>query len=92
LHFTVASSAGHHSSERLDLSEDLALVKASLLYADRVKLCSVGSSLLTTIAEFAESPAEERAKLVVRYLSDFQPSMSSEQVWFFEAVVGLRTR
>ena len=92
LHFTVAFAAGHHSSERLDLSEDLALVKASLLYVDRVKLCSVGSSLLTTIAEFAESPAREQAKLVVRYLSDFQPSMSSKEVWFFEAVVGLRTR
>src|SRR5215207_8099269 len=92
LHFTVASTAGRHSSERLDLSEDLALVKASLLYADQVKLCSVGSSLLSTIAEYAEAPEKEQAKLVVRYLSDLQPSMSADEVRFFEAAVGLRPR
>lgn len=92
VHFTVASSAGHRSSERLDLSEDLALVKASLLYADQVKLCSVGSSLLSAIAEYAEASEEKQAKLVVRYLSDLQPSMSADDVRFFEAVVGLRPR
>lgn len=92
LHFTVASSAGHQSSARLDLSEDLALVKASLLYADQVKLCSVGSSLLSTIAEFAESPEQEQAKVVVRHLSEFQPSLSANELRFFEAVVGMRPR
>jgi hypothetical protein len=33
LHFTVASTARPNSSGRLDPSDDLALVKASLLYA-----------------------------------------------------------
>lgn len=92
LHFTVASAAGHNSPGKLDLSEDLALVKASLLYADKVRLCSVGSSFLSAIAEYAEAPEKERAKLVVRYLHDFQPSMSADEVRFFEAVVGMRSR
>ena len=92
MHFTVASAAGHDSSGKLDLGEDLALVKASLLYADRVRLCSVGSSLLSSIAEFAEAPEKEQAKLVVRFLGDLQPSMGADEVRFFEAVVGMRSR
>lgn len=92
LHFTVASSAGHHLPGKLDLSEDLALVKTSLLYADKVRLCSVGSSLLSAIAEYAEAPEKERAKLVVRYLPVLQPSMSADEVRFFEAAVGMRSR
>ncbi len=92
MHFTVASAAGHGSPGKLDLGEDLALVKASLLYADRVRLCSVGSSLLSSIAQFAEAPEKEQAKLVVRYLSDLQPSMGADEVRFFEAVVGMRSR
>ena len=92
LHFTVASTAGHRSPGRLDLSEDLALVKASLLYADKVRLCSVGSSFLSAIAEYAEAPEKERAKLVVRYLPVLQPSMSADEVRFFEAAVGMMSR
>ena len=92
LHFTVASSAGHDSSKSLDLSEDLALVKASLLYADRVRLCSAGSSILSSIAQYAEASPEERAKLVVRYLPDLQPSIDADWLRFFEAAVGLRPR
>ena len=92
LHFTVASTAGRRSPGRLDLGEDLALVKASLLYADKVRLCSVGSSFLSAIAEDAEAPEKERAKLVVRYLPLLQPSMGADEVRFFEAAVGLRSK
>ncbi len=55
MHFTIGSAAGHGASGNLDLTEDLALAKATLLYADRVKLCSPGSSVLSGIAEFQES-------------------------------------
>jgi hypothetical protein len=61
LHFTIGSAAGHDSPGALDLREDLALAKATLLYADHVKLCSVGSSVLSGIAEYAEAPTEKRA-------------------------------
>lgn len=92
MHFTIGSAAGYDSVGELDLREDLALVKATLLYADRVKLCSVGSSILSGIAEFQESSLEARAQLVVRFLADLQPSMTPQEIYFFEAVVGLRSR
>jgi hypothetical protein len=92
IHFTIGSAAGHDSPGALDLREDLALAKATLLYADRVKLCSVGSSVLSGIAEYAEAPTEKRARLVVRFLPNLQPSFTPGEVHFFEAVVGLRGR
>ena len=92
VHFTIGSAAGHGTSGDLDLTEDLALVKATLLYADRIKLCSPGSSVLSGIAEFQESSSEAKARLVVRLLPDLQPSMSPQEIHFFEAVVGLRSR
>ncbi len=92
VHFTIGSAAGHRTSGKLDLTQDLALVKATLLYADRVKLCSPGSSILSGIAEFQESSSEVKARLVVRLLPDLQPSMSPQEIHFFEAVVGLRSR
>lgn len=92
LHFTIGSAAGHDSSGGLDLRQDLALAKATLLYADRARLCSPGSSVLSAIAEFQEASSEVKAKLVVRFLPDLQPSMSPQEIMFFEAVVGMRSR
>jgi integrase len=92
LHFTIGSAAGHDSPGALDLREDLALAKATLLYADHVKLCSVGSSVLSGIAEYAEAPTEKRARLVVKFLPELQPSFTPDEIHFFEAVVGLRGR
>lgn len=92
LHFTIGSAAGHDSSGSLDLHQDLALVKATLLYADRVKLCSPGSSVLSGIAEFQESAPEAQARLVVKFLPNLQPSLTPEEIHFFEAAVGMRSR
>lgn len=91
IHFSIGSVAGHDSSE-LDLSQDLALVKATLMYADRVTLFSMGSAVLSGIAEYQEATTAEKAKLVVKFLGDLQPSMSAGDIEFFEAVVGLRGR
>ncbi len=92
IHFTIGSAAGHDSPGTLDLREDLALAKATLLYADHVKLCSLGSSWLSGIAEYAEGSREERARLVVKFLPDLHPSLTPKEIYFFEAVVGLRSR
>jgi hypothetical protein len=92
IHFTIGSAAGHDSTGGLGLREDLALAKAALLYADHVKLCSAGSSVLSGMAEFAEASTEERARLVVRFLPELQPSMPPATIAFFEAVVGMRGR
>ena len=92
MHFTIGSAAGHDSPQELDLREDLAMVKVGLLYADQVKLCSPGASVLSGMADYAEASTKERARLVVKFLPDLQPSMSPEAIRFFEAVVGMRSR
>ena len=79
MHFTIGSAAAHDSSTAVDLREDLALVKATLLYADGVRLCNPGASVLARIAEFQEASPEEQARLVVRFLPDLQPSMSAQE-------------
>ena len=48
--------------------------------------------MLSGIAEFAEASTEERARLVVRFLPELQPSMPPATIAFFEAVVGMRGR
>lgn len=48
--------------------------------------------MLSGIAEYAESSREARARLVVKFLSDLQPSLTPEEIYFFEAVVGLKSR
>lgn len=48
--------------------------------------------MLSGIAEFAEASTEERARLVVRFLPDLQPSMPPATIAFFETVVGMRGR
>ncbi len=62
------------------------------MYADRVKLCSVGAAVLSGIAKFEEASTEARAQLVVKFLPDLQLSMTPQEIHFFEAVDGLRSR
>jgi hypothetical protein len=92
LHFTIGSVAGHDSPQELNLREDLAMVKAALLYADQVKLCSLGASVLSGTADYAEGSTEQRARLVVKFLPDLQPSFTPDEIHFFEVAVGLRSR
>lgn len=61
LHFTIGTGLGLHPSVgQLSLENDLLLVKAGLLYADRVRLCSIGSSLaLDFVRLMGSSPAQQ---------------------------------
>ncbi len=61
LHFTIGTGLGLHPTvEQLSLENDLLLVKAGLLYADRVRLCSIGSSLaLDFVKLMGASPARQ---------------------------------
>ena len=68
------------------------MVKVGPLYAVRVKLCSPGASVLSGMADYAEASTNERARLVVKFLPDLQPSMTPEEIRFFRAVVGLGPR
>lgn len=107
IHFSIGSAAGQESALKhalentrrpdqspssLDLSQDLALVKASLMYADRVTLYSLGSSILSGIADYQESSTEERARIAIKFLPYSQPETPSKNLELLEAAVGLRGR
>lgn len=67
-HFTVGSVSGAEGHvEQFDLSHELDLTKAALLYADQVKLFSAGSSILAGFCELRDVPREKRISLVRRY-------------------------
>ncbi len=64
LHITVVSGFGRGGGE-LDVSHETALVKAALLYADRVTLASPIVAMLATVAPFLGLNARERADAVL---------------------------
>jgi hypothetical protein len=64
LHITVVSGFGGGGGE-LDVSHETALVKAALLYADRVTLASPIVAMLATVAPFLGLNAQERADAVL---------------------------
>lgn len=62
LHITVVALTG---GRKYELTDEIALVKAALLYADRVTLASPKVILLASVASYlAGSPAERRAALM----------------------------
>jgi hypothetical protein len=62
LHFTIGTGPfSDPSTDHLSLQNDARLLKAGLLYADRVRLCSVGSSL--TLRMLADMKAHKNRQL-----------------------------
>ena len=58
---TVLYHRPHISKSRdLTVAGDVRLVKAALLYADGVTLCSLGAHLILTVASFRELAVEQR--------------------------------
>jgi hypothetical protein len=71
-HITIGSAPAHG----LSLEGDLKLVKAALLYADQVKLCSLVSSLMVTMSVLMKSDQK-------RYFEMFEtllPAMAEDRV------------
>lgn len=65
MRFVVGSSAGAEGvSSDFDLGHELNLVKAALLYADRVELVSVGASILAGWVELRDTPRQKRLELI----------------------------
>lgn len=103
IHFSIGSAAGQRSAleharatgrneASLDLSQDLSLVKSTMLYADRVTLYSLGSSILSSIAAFKEASTQERARVAVRFLPHLRPETPEKNLELLQAAVGLRGR
>lgn len=71
LHITI----GTHPTKELELNQEIKLTKAALLYADRVKLYSLTSSVLSMASRFGDLPIEHQ----IRVLENVIPLISSQQ-------------
>lgn len=71
LHFTVGTGPSFDDSiKQLSLENDARLLKAGLLYADRVRLASVGSSLTLKMMSDANAGRERQLDFIERHFRD----------------------
>src|SRR5688572_22735324 len=64
LHMTIAASP----SVGVSLANDLRLVKAALLYADRAKLCSLGTHMLQMVLAIAEATPSDQVEILEQWI------------------------
>ena len=69
LHITVGAAI----QRELNLTQELGLLKAALLYADKVKLCSLTSSVLVTLLPLGYLNEDDQLEL----LSHIAPSLGN---------------
>lgn len=65
LHITIGTAAG----KGLSLQDDLRLLKAGLLYGDRVKLCSLMSSMLVLFSQLTNLSEDQRLDALEQWSS-----------------------
>jgi len=76
LHITI----GAHPTKDLNLSQEIRLAKAALLYADRVKLYSLTSSVLGMTSRFGDLPTVYKAMILEGALPLLSPGNKSEKI------------
>jgi hypothetical protein len=75
LHFTIGTGLGLHPTvEQLSLENDLLLVKAGLLYADRVRLCSIGSALALDFVKLMGASPTQQLDFLEKYFAELAPT------------------
>ena len=75
LHFTIGTGLGLNPSVgQLSLENDLLLVKAGLLYADRVRLCSIGSSLALDFVRLMGASSAQQLDFIEKYFATMAPT------------------
>lgn len=67
-HITVGTAPQH--GERLNLANELKLLKTAILYADKVKFCSLTSSLLISLLQLGNLTADQLADFYVQVAND----------------------
>lgn len=87
LHFTIGTGPSLDPDiEQLNLENDARLLKAGLLYADRVKLASVGSSLTLRMLADAKSGPDRQLDFLERHfrenLSRDHPEKAATRIAF----------
>lgn len=82
LHFTVGSlpETGGRTAGFFDFARELDLVKAALLYADRVRLCSVGASFVSGLDDLGRMPLDGKLAAVRRFLPMVEPGATPAQL------------
>lgn len=78
LHITVGTSMEPHG--QVDIDHELRLIKAALLYADKVRLCSLASSFLVQFAQFTKLPKEDRIHVASQLLQQAIDSSQDESM------------
>lgn len=83
VHFTVGSLPAKGSGPKggfFDFERELGPLKASLLYADRVTLCSVGASFMRSLDDLGKMPLNGKLALIRKYIPMIHPAASPEQL------------
>lgn len=71
IHFTIGTGAHEDAvSGHLSLEHDARLVKTGLLYADSIRLCSIGSSLTARMLRITEADLDEQLDFLERYFTE----------------------
>jgi hypothetical protein len=75
LHITVAAAPESQPGNPRIIDHDLRMVKASILYADKVKLCSLSTSLVNKLFIMSESPQTdaEKAEMLMAIIDFMKP-------------------
>ncbi len=97
LHFMVGSLPGRGPGPEggfFDFKRELDLLKAALLYANRVKVCSVGASFMSALDDLGNMPLDGKLAIIGDYLPIIQPDATPQQLenarLLMEAVKGTR--
>lgn len=77
-HITVGTSI--QPGSKVDFEHELRLLKAALLYADKVKLCSLSSSLLVPLAQIKDLTKNEKIDVAAMMFQAFVDSSEDESV------------
>lgn len=78
LHITVGTAL--EPERGVDIEHDLRLLKTALLYADKVKLCSLGSSMILSLAQYKKLSREERIEVVSMLWQNLVDASEDDQV------------
>ncbi len=76
LHFTI----GAHPARTADISNDLMLLKASLLYADRIKLYSIQATMLKMLEIASDIPFRQKLSVLERVAPFMTSSIKAQEL------------
>jgi hypothetical protein len=97
-HFTVGSlpSTRDRADGFFNFQHELELLKAALLYADRVKLCSVGASFMSSLNDLDNAPFKDKLTMMREFLPMTNPGATPEELEkgyrLIDALGGSRTQ